>query len=85
MARQVRSAEMAQMHIRQAQLEQRTLQLEAETLRLKKRGCATPLKPIIRREDIEGLAAHVFEKIQAQFAEEVGSCARLYREAYDEP
>ncbi len=84
-ARQEGSAEMAQMQIRQAQLEQRILQLEAETLRLTREAAHPPLQPIIGREDVDGLAAHVLGKIQTQIAEEVSACARWYRETYDEP
>jgi hypothetical protein len=84
-ARQEGSAEMAQMQIRQAQLEQRILQLEAETLRLTREPARPPLQPIIGREDVDGLAAHVLGKIQTQIAEEVSACAHWYRETYDEP
>ncbi len=76
---------MAQMQIRQAQLEQRVLHLEAETLRLTREAAHPPLQPIIGREDVDGLAAHVLGKIQTQIAEEVSACARWYRETYDEP
>ncbi len=41
-----------------------------------KRPHILPLKPKIGRDDIDGLAAHVLGKIQAQVAEEVGACAR---------
>ena len=84
-ARQEGSAEMAQMQIRQAQLEQRIFQLEAETLRLAKEATQPLLQPVIRREDIDGLAAHVWGKIQAQVADEVSACAKWHREVYDEP
>jgi hypothetical protein len=51
-----------------------------------KRGRSPPpLQPIISREDIDGLAAHLLGKIQAQVADEVSACARWYRETYDEP
>ncbi len=76
---------MAQMQIRQAPKEQRILQLEAETLRLTMEAAHSPLQPIISREDVDGLAAHVLGKIQAQVAEEEGACVRWCRETYDEP
>ena len=85
LARQEGSAEMAQVQIRQAQLEQRIFQLEAEVLRLAREATQPPLQPIISREDVDGLAAHVWGKIQAQVTEEVGDCARWHRETYDEP
>jgi hypothetical protein len=44
------------MHIQQAQ---RILKLQAETLRMTKEAAQTPVQPIIRREDIDGLAAHM--------------------------
>ena len=73
--RQEESAERAQMQVRQAQLEQRILQLETETLRLAKEAAQPPIQPIIRREDIDGLAAHMLGKFQAQVADEVSACA----------
>ena len=66
-------------------MKQRILQLDAETLLLAKEATQPPLQPIIRREDIDGLAAHVWGKIQAQVADEVSACAKWHRETYHEP
>ncbi len=73
------------MKSRQDELEARVAQLETEVGRLAKETGQPPRQRIIAREDIDGLAAHILGRLQAQINDEVGACAKWYRENHDKP